>query len=140
MVIKGNIKNNGLAKLIQKKPLNCTTVREFNLPKTVSALQEKLVYNNKLSVSKNVKEFINLLIQTNDQSKHHQIFTESQVKREEQGIHWQGRITESIFYRAFTRVNTSRKQPDGVTDSIFERIMEGLMWLPQPKQLSKAEH
>lgn len=87
MVIKGNIKNNGLAKLIQKKPLNCTTVREFNLPKTVSALQEKLVYNNKLSVSKNVKEFINLLIQTNDQSKHHQIFTESQVKREERDIH-----------------------------------------------------
>lgn len=40
MVIKGNIKNNGLAKLMQKKPLNCTTVREFNLPKPVSALQE----------------------------------------------------------------------------------------------------
>ena len=87
MVIKGNIKNNGLAKLTQKKPLNCTTVREFNLPKPVSALQEKLVYNNKLSVLKNVKEFINLLIQTNDQPKDLQIFTESQVKREERGIH-----------------------------------------------------
>ena len=56
--IKYDIKNSRLAELIEKKPLNCTNAREFNLPKHVSAVQKECVYNGELSVSTNVTEFI----------------------------------------------------------------------------------
>ena len=39
------------------------------------------------------------------------------------GSHRQSRITASIFHRVYTRVNTLRKKPDEVTDSLFETIM-----------------
>ena len=87
MAIKVNIKNSHLAELIEKKPLNRTNAREFNLPKPVSALQREFVYNNELSVFTNVMEFINLLMPTDDQIRDLAKFTESQVKCQECGIH-----------------------------------------------------
>ena len=62
MAIKDDIKNSRLAELTEKKPFNRTNPREFNLPKPVSAVQKEFVYNDELSVSANVMEFINLLM------------------------------------------------------------------------------
>ena len=123
MAIKDDIKNSRLTELIEKKPLNCTNSREFNLPKPVSAVQKELVYNDELSVSANVTEFINLLMPIDDQIRDFVKFTESQAKCQEWDIHRQGRITASIFHCVCTRVNTLRKKPDEVTDSLFETIM-----------------
>ena len=83
MAIKDDIKNSRLAELIEKKPLNCTNAQEFNLPKPVSAMQEEFVYNDELSVSANVTEFINLLMPTDDQIRDLAKFTESQAKCQE---------------------------------------------------------
>ena len=69
MAIKDNIKNSRLAELIEKKPLNRTNAREFNLPKHVSAVQKEFVYNDELSVSACVTEFINLETLQNSQNR-----------------------------------------------------------------------
>ena len=67
MDIKDDIKNSRLAEPIEKKLLNRTNAREFNLPKLVPAVQKELIYNHELSVSANATEFINLLMPTDDQ-------------------------------------------------------------------------
>ena len=123
MAIKDDIKSSRLGELIEKKPLSRTNAHEFNLPKSVSAVQKEFVYNNKFSISANVTEFINLLMQTDDQIRDLAKFTESQAKCQEWDIHRQGRITASVFHRVCTRVNTLRKKPDEVTDYLFETII-----------------
>ena len=92
MAIKDDIKKNRLAELIEKKPLNCTNVRKFNLPKPVSAVQQEFVYNHELSVSANVTGFINLLMPTDAK------FTQSQAKCQEWCINRQGKINMRQFF------------------------------------------
>ena len=75
--MKDNIKNSRLSELIEKKPLNHINAREFNLPKPVSAVQKEFVYNDELSISAIVTEFINLLMPTDDQIRNLAKFTES---------------------------------------------------------------
>ena len=75
--MKDNIKNSRLSELIEKKPLNRINAREFNLPKPVSAVQKEFVYNDELSISAIVTEFINLLMPTDDQIRNLAKFTES---------------------------------------------------------------
>ena len=53
MAIKDDIKNTRL-ELIEKKLLNRTNPREFNLLKPVSGVQKEFAYNDELSVSTNV--------------------------------------------------------------------------------------
>ena len=98
MAIKDDIKKNRLAELIEKKPLNCTNVRKFNLPKPVSAVQQEFVYNHELSVSANVTGFINLLLPTDDQIRDLTKFTQSQAKCQEWCINRQGKITMRQFF------------------------------------------
>ena len=50
------------------------------------------------------------------------------------GIHRQGRITAPIFYCVCTQVNTLRKKPDEVTDSLFETKM-GVNMAPPTKAI-----
>ena len=128
MVNKENIKNSLnqlIAKLIEKKPLNGTNARDFNLHKSVSLVQKEFVYNDELSVFANVTKFINLVMPTtDDQIRDLAKFTESQAKCQQWGIHRHGRTTASIFHRLCTPVNTLQKKPDEVTDSFFETITE----------------
>ena len=66
MTIKDGVKNSSLAEMIEKTPLNRTDAREFILPKPVSAVEKELIYNNELSLSADIMEFINLLMPTDD--------------------------------------------------------------------------
>ena len=84
--------------LIEKKPLNCTNARRFNLPKPVSEVQQEFVYNHELSVSANVTEFTNLLMPTDDQTRDLAKFTQSQAKCQEWCINRQGKITMRQFF------------------------------------------
>lgn len=66
MTIKDGVKNSSLAEMIEKTPLNRTDALEFNLPKPVSVVEKELIYNNELSLSADIMEFINLLMPTDD--------------------------------------------------------------------------
>ena len=86
VAIKDDIRSSHLSELMEKKALNRTNACEFNLPKPISAVQKEFVYNDELSVSANVTEFINLLIPTDDQIRDLEQFTESKSKCQEWGV------------------------------------------------------
>ena len=77
-------------------------------------MQKEFNYNDELSISANVTEFINLLMPKDDQIRGLQ-----NSQNHKLNVHQLGRVTASIFHHKCTRVNTLQKNPDEVTDSLF---------------------
>ena len=133
--IKEEIPKSRLTEILENRPLNREkTTQQVDLPLPLFDVRNNFNFDEQITITENVKNFIKTIQIDEDQVKCLQDATAQQSDCNDWTLQRRGRITASNFYRVFTKVKTLEKDPETDCSSLIKTLL-GESKIPETKSL-----